>query len=420
MVDQETSVLANAVKPKFFYGYVVVLATALISMVMTGTINSFGVFFKPLLEDFGWTRAATAGAFFTHSVVHGALLIASGRLCDRFGPRLILTISGFFLGLGFWLMSHVQAMWQLYLFYGIVLALGKSGSYVPMAATVARWFAKRRGLMTGIVLGTSSLGETILPPIVGLLILAHNWRTSYAIIALIALVPTILGAQFLRRDPAQMNQLPYGAKEAETEVVTSNTKGLSLREAICTSQFWLISIIAAASAFGVGTILVHIVAHATDVGLSTTRAANIFLVVGGLSIVGKLMMGSAADRIGSKLALIIICIVEASPLFLLAIAKEPWMLYVLAGIFGLAYGGFPSLHPLIFAELFGLSSLGVILGLSILAVSLGLGVGSFLSGRIFDITGSYSLAFLVSGAVMVIGLISALLLKPTYTQGEAK
>ena len=395
------------------------MPSKIISLVMTGTINSFGVFFKPLLGEFGWTRAATAGAFFTHSVVHGVLLIASGRLCDRFGPRLILTISGFFLGLGFLLMSQVQSIWQLYLFYGVVLALGKSGSYVPMASTVARWFVKRRGLMTGIVLATSSLGETILPPIVGLLILAHAWRTSYVIIALIALVPTILGAQFLKRDPTQMKQLPYGAKEAETEAITSKTKGLSLREAIRTSQFWLISAIAAASAFGVGTILVHIVAHATDVGFSITGAANVLAVVGGLSVIGRLTMGSTADRIGSKPALIIVCILEAAPLFLLAGANEPWMLYLLAGIFGLAYGGFPSLHPLIFAELFGLSSLGVILGLSILAVSIGLGIGSFTSGRIFDITGSYSLAFLVSGVVMVIGLIAALLLKPTRTQGEA-
>ena len=226
MVEQETSVLAKAVKPRFFYGYVVVLATSLISLVMTGTINSFGVFFKPLLVEFGWTRAATAGAFFTHSVVHGVILIAAGRFCDRFGPRLILTVSGFFLGLGFLLMSQVQAIWQLYLFYGVVLALGKSGSYVPMVSTVARWFVKKRGLMTGIVLATSSLGETIMPPVVGWLIIAHAWRTSYVIIALIALVPTILAAQFLKRDPAQMEQLPYGAKEAETENVTSKIEGL--------------------------------------------------------------------------------------------------------------------------------------------------------------------------------------------------
>ena len=93
------------------------------------------------------------------------------------------------------------------------------------------------------------------------------------------------------------------------------------------------------------------------------------------------------------------------------------MLYILGAIFGFAYGGFPSLHPLIFAELFRLSSLGVILGLSVLIVAIGLGIGSFLAGRIFDITGSYSLAFLVSAVVMVIGLILALLLKSTHKAG---
>jgi MFS family permease len=419
LAEQGTTLLAKAVKSKFFYGYIVVVSAALTSLVMTGTINSFGVFFKPLLSEFGWTRAATAGAFFTHSVVHGLVLIAAGRLCDRFGPRLLLTVSAFFLGLGFFLMSQVQAMWQLYLFYGVLLAVGKSGSYVPMASTVARWFAKRRGLMMGIVLATSSLGETIIPPIAGRLIATYAWRNSYAIIALIALVPTALAAQFLRRDPAQMNQLPYGAKEVKTGDVAPATEGLSLREATRTREFWLISVIAATSAFGVGTIIVHIVAHASDIGMSATSAANVMAVVGGLAVVGRIVVGIATDRIGSKMGLIIICILEGLPLFLLAGAKEPWMIYVLAGIFGFSYGGFPSLHPLVFAELFGVRSLGVILGLSILAVSLGIGIGSFLTGRIYDTTGSYSLAFLISGAVMVIGLIAAFIIKSPRKQGGA-
>jgi predicted MFS family arabinose efflux permease len=288
-----------------------------------------------------------------------------------------------------------------------------------MASTVARWFAKKRGLMMGIVLATSSLGETIIPPIAGRLIVAYAWRKSYAIIALIALVPTALAAQFLRRDPAQMNQLPYGAKEVKTGDATPAAEGFSLQEAIHTREFWLISFIAAASAFGVGTIIVHIVAHASDLGMLATSAANVMAVVGGLSVVGRIVIGIAADRIGSKRGLIIICVLEGLPLFLLAGAKEPWMIYLLAAIFGFSYGGFPSLHPLIFAELFGLRSLGVILGLSILAVSIGIGIGSFITGRIYDITGSYSLAFLISGAVMFTGLISAFLIKSPRKQGEA-
>ena len=186
-----------------------------------------------------------------------------------------------------------------------------------------------------------------------------------------------------------------------------------------TNQFWLFCVASLGFGMFLQAIMVHIVPHSTELGISAIISANILAIIGGLSIAGRIVIGSIADRIGTKLALIIICILEAVPLLSLVGAKEVWMLYLLGAIFGFAYGGFPSLHPLIFAELFGLSSLGVILGLSILAVSIGLGIGSFTSGRIFDITGSYSLAFLVSGVVMVIGLIAALLLKPTRTQGEA-
>ena len=411
--------LAETTKPRFFYGYIVVAAVSVVMLAVSGAGQTFGIFFKPLLVEFGWTRASTAGAQSVRSVLYGILVVVTGRVNDRFGPRLITTAAGFFLGLGYFLMSHLQNSWQLYLYYGVVIAVGSSGEMVPLVSTVTRWFVKRRGLMTGIVLSAAGLSQTIIPLLVSRILVAYDWRQSYVIVALIALVPTIVAAQFLRRDPAQMGQSPYGAGKVEAGRVISDAKGLSFREAIHTWQLWQLCVVVATSSFGVGVIQVHIVVYATDLGMSVTSGANILAFIGGLGIAGRIIMGSAADRIDTKLALIIACILQAGALFLVIGAKEAWVLYLFGAIFGFGFGGFLPVHSLIVAELFGLSSHGVIYGLTMLSVTIGLGIGSFLAGKIFDIMGSYSLAFLLSAVAMVIGLISALLLRPTVKQREA-
>ncbi len=413
MANQETLPLTESERQRFFYGYVVVVAGFCGILIMFGAFYTFGVFFKPLLTEFGWTRAATSGAFSLYMALHGFLAIVAGRLNDRFGPRLVITGCGIILGLGYILMSQISAIWQLYLFYGVILALAMSGSFVPIVSTVARWFVKRRGLMTGIVVAGVGVGAMIMPPIASRLIIAYHWRLSYIIVGLAAMVVTILAAQFLRHDPAKMGQLPYGADEAKVEGLTLETAGVSFWEAIRTRQFWLLCLVLASCFFSVGVILVHIVAHATDLGISETSAANILSSIGGLSIAGRVTMGIIADRISNKQALAIVCIGTAVPLFFLAGARELWLLCLLGAIFGFAYGGLVSLQSPIVAGLFGLSSHGMILGGTSFIATLGCAIGPVVAGSIFDATGSYSSAFLVCAIASIIGLILVSLLKPS-------
>ena len=141
--------MVEKVKPKFFYGYVVVLASFFILLITWGTIYTFGVFLKPLLAEFGWTRAETSGAYSLYMVLHGVLYIVTGRLNDRFGPRMLMTACGLLLGLGYFLMAYISAIWHLYLFYGVIIGIAMSAGFVPLVSTIVRWFVKRRALMTG-------------------------------------------------------------------------------------------------------------------------------------------------------------------------------------------------------------------------------------------------------------------------------
>ncbi len=411
-------------EPKFFYGYIVIVAAFCIQMVVFGIFSTFGVFFNPLLTEFGWSRATISGAASLSFLLLGFLAIIVGGLTDRFGPRIIMVACGFFLGLGYLLMSQINTIWQLYLFYGVIIGIGLSPTDVSLLSTVAKWFVKRRGMMSGIIKVGAGLGILIMPLVASGLISAYGWRTTYIILSIIALVFIISVAQLLRRDPGQMRQLPDDEKQATTGSVNLVAVGLSLQEAIHTRQFWMICAAYLTIVLCAQTIIVHIVPHAVDIGISATNAASILSTIGGVSIVARLVMGSASDRIGNKPAINICFLILVVALFWLQLAKELWMLYLFAAVYGFAHGGFfAAISPMV-AELFGMGSHGVIFGIVIFSGTIGGAIGPLLGGYIFDTTTphSYQLAFLILAGVSIIGLILSSLFKtnPIINKGEEK
>ncbi len=400
-------------RPRPFYGYIVAGAAFLIVAIAYGSYNSFGVFFESLLTDFNWNRATISGALSLSWITQGVFSIIMGRLTDRVGPRIVLTICGFLIGLGYLLMSRVGTVWQLYLFYGVIIGSGMGGSWVPIASTAARWFVKRRSLMTGVVLTGVGTGTLIVPPVASRLISAYNWPTSYLILGSVVLVAVILIAQLLRRDPTQTKQRPNGESEAEKQELGSETHAFSLRKAVRTRQFWLASGMFFCFGFSVYTIMAHIVLDAGGLGISPITAANILATLGGLSIAGRIVLGGAADRFGNRQIFIIGFVLMATALFWLVPARELWRLYLFAAVFGFAFGGCAASESPLVAGLFGLSSHGLILGvMNLLGFTLGAAVGPLITGHLFDVTSSYQLAFVVAGAVSVGGLILTVLLSP--------
>ena len=166
-----------------------------------GTYIAFGVFFNPLMEAFGWSRAAISGAAATAFFSMGVFGILVGRLNDRFGPRPILTATALLIGLGCVLMARLSTLWELYLYYGVVFGMGLSAIDVIALTTIARWFTHRRGFMTGIVKVGTGAGQFAIPLAASGLILVYGWRWSLALIGGgVALVLVII-AQWIRRDP---------------------------------------------------------------------------------------------------------------------------------------------------------------------------------------------------------------------------
>ena len=208
-----------------------------------------------------------------------------------------------------------------------------------------------------------------------------------------------------------MGQLPYGEDEVKTEGLDSQVIGYSLREAIHARQFWMLCAVFLCFGFCMQIIMVHIVPHAIDIGISLASAASIFTIIGGGSIIGRIIMGGSSDRIGNKLAIVIGFALMTIGLSLVVVAREIWMLYLFAAIFGFSYGGLVAVQSPLVADLFGLLAHGVIWGVIVFSVTIGGAIGPLLAGYIFDITSSYHLTFLVCVALSVAGLILILLLR---------
>lgn len=400
------------VKTRPFYGYIIMVISFVIMVIAWSAYYSFGVFFNSLLTEFGWTRTLISGAHSFSMIMYGLSAVVMGKLADRFGPRTILTLASVLIGLGYLLTSQVNTAWQLYLFYGIIVGMGLSGVLAPLLATIARWFVKRRGMMTGIVIAGVGVGLFAGPLTADWLIRTYDWRTAYLILGGTALVVILLSAQFLKTDPAQLGQIPYGGDTLAKGPSGTLNSGLTLREAIRTRRFWLISGTFFSEGLCVLGITTHIVAHALRLEMSATSGANILATIGVFSIIGKLMIGIVADRIGHKQALVISFVLMAAALVWLVPASEMWTLFVFAVVFGLGYGGCATSGISLVGLYFGVKSLAVIIALVNVGFTFGAALGPVLAGYIFDISATYQVAFVIFAITGIIGLAFAALLPP--------
>lgn len=231
------------------------------------------------------------------------------------------------------------------------------------------------------------------------------------IIGITALIVIGVAAQFLVLNPAKKGLSAYGASEIKSGGNSLSMGGYKLSEAVRSRQFWTLGLVFLCFMYGLQTIQVHIVPNAVDQGIPAATAARIISIIGGASIIGRISNGIAIDRFGGKRAIIGCFIIVIIAYLWLLFARTSWMFFLFAVIFGITYGGMmTSLAPMT-AQLFGLSSLSVIFGSINMFSSLG-SLGPVITGRIFDVTGSYSTGFIVIVILAVIGLFSIISIMP--------
>jgi len=409
---------------KFFYGYVITAAGFVIWGLGWGTFTpAFSVFFKPLLAEFGWTRADTSLAYALSFLVQAGFAVVIGWLTDRLGPKVVVSVLGSTLGMCYLLMSQVDALWQFTLIYAVVGGLGTSTLNVPVMVTVSRWFVKKRGMMIGIVQAGMGSGGFVFAPLAGWLILSYGWRSAYIVFGIITLVGLCVAGLFLSRDPKNRGQLPDGASgppsgEKKGLSPSAQPGGLSLRDALRTRSFWMIAGLYIVFGFCRSTYTAHLVAHVQDSGFSLADGANVLAVVIGASVFGRIGFGRVADIIGNRKGFIISFGTTAVALLWLLMSQELWMFFLFAFVYGVAWGNQAVLRFSIASEYFGLASLGMIMGLLGAGESVAAMLGSFIAGYVFDALGKYEVMFWVGVGISMAGVVIAWLLGPAGAKAK--
>lgn len=379
--------------------YPVVGGAWLTQFTVIGLMFTFGLLFDVFEEEFGWQRSVLSAATALAFLMMGALAIPAGRVADRWGPRVVLAASGLLFGAGYALIGQVTQPWQLLAIFGTMIAIGMSTHDVVTLSLVARWFEKRRGIMTAVVKVGTACGQFSLPPLAAWAILEFGWQTAVAALG--------AGAALILFTAALVTRAPPRPNEGEGAETAS---GKSFAEARSTPTFWRICAIQFLFFSSLMTVPVHIVPHGTDLGLDLATAATLLSVMAAASIAGRLGVGAFVDRIGGRRAYVMCFVPLILSLGGLLVFTSHAVVFAVIAVYGFAHGGFFTVVSPVVAEFFGLRAHGAIFGVVLFCGTLGGATGPILAGWVFDRTGSYDPAFLTLMIMAIVGLGLALTL----------
>ena len=398
---------------RFSYGWIIVTASALMIGVTYGLNYSFSVYFKPLADHFGWDRATVSFIYSSSLIIRGGVSIGTGWLADKYSVRWVMIGCGFLMGLGFLLSSQVTELWQFFLTYAIIEAIGLSGTFGVGTAIVARWFTKNRGLALGIAASGSGLGTLFIVPGIERLIAAVDWSQAFIVCGIVAGILMITAAVFLREPHRQLTA------SYSSDNINLQDQSVSIKEAFKDTRMLLIALSFLFFFFGIQIVMVHLVNYATDTGIDPLISATFISVIGAVSIAGRLSVGLGADRIGIINSLLLTRGFLVLSFLLLLFTNSTWSFYMFAVLFSIPYGGEITQIPLVIGRYFGTRSMATLMGVNVFVVTIGGALGPWLAGKIFDLTGSYDWAF-IAGAVAAVFSVGMVLLLRNQDRQHAR
>jgi MFS family permease len=374
---------------KIHYGWVMVAIGALMGCVAVGAMMSLAVFLQPITQATGWSRAAVSSAATVNFLIMGAAGFGWGALSDRFGTRPVVLAGAVLLGLGLVLASRAESPLQFVLAYGVIVGLSAGSFFVPMMASVTAWLPERRSLAVSLVSAGMGVAPMTISPLAAWLLTTYDWRVAQLTIGLGVWLFLIPAALFIRRAPVS----DVGSSDA------SGAAPMSAREALRSTPF----IILAATFFAccathAGPIL-HTISYAMVCGIPTIAAVTIYSVEGFGGLIGRIVFGLAGDRFGARRVLMTGLLVQAFAAGSFIFARRLDEFYLVAAVFGFAYGGVMPLYAVLARDYFGQRIMGTVLGAAAMVSSLGMAIGPWIGGWIYDTFGTYAPLYIYSFAI---------------------
>src|SRR6185436_18547896 len=363
------------------YGWVVVAAGAFITCVAMGAAFSLPVFLAPITEATGWSRTGVSGAMTIVFLAMGLAGFASGALSDRFGTRIVVFSGGVLLVLGLLLASRATSLLEFQLAYGVLVGIASGSFFAPLMANVAAWFDRRRGLAVSLVSMGVGVAPMTMSPFASWLLTTMDWRSAQLTIAVIAAALVLPAALLVRAAP-----------EAAA--------GAALRS----PQFIILGLTFFACCGTHSGPIFHTISYAIACGIPALSAVTIYSAEGLAGLGGRILLGLAADRFGAKRVIIAALLVQALAAGAFFNVTRPTEFYMVALVFGFAYGGVMPLYAVLAHEYFGPRIMGTVFGAAIMLSTLAMALGPLAGGWIFDASGGY--AWLYAGS-FIIGLCAA-------------
>lgn len=388
--------------------WIVLAAAFAMQMAYAGVHFSFGVFLKPIAAAMDWSRGATAFAYTLLWWASAPATFVLGWLSDRIGPRKILVFGGAIFGLGIFLSSTVESLWEFYLYFGVLGGIGRAAARAPLLSAVFQSFTKRKGLAIGLALSGTGIGTLIFPSLARYIMSVSSWRLAFVALGLVSwgiLIPVAFLITKPRPGEPEPGRAQGEQKGWDTDAVGilgSPDKEWTVAEVLKNRVFLIFLGTGLACCVSHSFPLAHIVAYASDRGISELSAASILGTVGVSASAGRLIWGATSDRIGGRKSVLCCIALQTFLMFLVAFANDLWSFYLFAVAFGLFYGGVLPLYAVVSRELFGMRRFGTVYGMHSFVTSTGMGVGGVMGGYIFDFSGDYFFSFMASTALGLI------------------
>lgn len=386
------------------YGWVMVGICFVLVLVTAGIRSAPGVLIQPLEDDFSWSRTEISYALSVSILTLGLAGPISGRLIDRHGIRPVILGFLALCALGTVATLFMSALWQMHLFWGLLVGFGSGGTSIVLSATVANlWFKERRGLVTGVLGGASSAGQFVFLQVLIVVVDEWGWRQAVGVLAFISLA-IVLPLTFLliRSRPTDVGLEMYGVRAGETAPDVSNEPIVPMKQALRTRDFWLLALSFGVCGFTtIGLIGTHFIPHATEHGYTERQAAGILSVIGLFNIVGTVASGWLTDRYSPRKLLAIYYFLRGCSLLALPAISGVPLMSAFAVVFGLDYIATVPPTVMLTANRFGRRSVGTIYGWISFSHMAGGALAAALAGQIHDAAGDYGIAMYLGGILAV-------------------
>ena len=428
-----SSDLVSYLREQYHYAWLVVGIGTLLRVTANFVSQAFAVILVVLQTDFAWGVTAIVLAQVFRSVASAVLSPVSGWVGDRYGARPSLFVAaGLYVG-GMLLLSTVSELWQLYLYYSLVLGLAQALFTVNIPTTVAAWFKRKLGVAVGIQQSFGGMGSSVTAPALALLIGLTGWQVGFWIIAAVGGVILFSLLFFFHSEPADRGMRPLGADDDEPPPVRVNPETAKLRSKVFlqharrTRAFWNLPFIHFLGCMGHAIVIWHVVFFATEQGLSLAAAAWIVTIYTMASVSSRLFIPILADRWGAKATMVLPYALQGVTVIMLFWAQSAWEFYLFAVLFGIGFGGEMSAFLIANRQYYGMGPVRSIFGFQHLGSGFGMALGGLVGGVVFDFRtseaptrllgfidvggGSYDLAWIISIAASLAGVVFILLLE---------